>query len=92
MKNNPEYNLLESIQSVSALPDSYRLHIVWADGFEAEVDLSEHIHRFAIAAPLRDPLRFAQAKTGPEDFTVDFGDDLEIPGDMLRSMAIKGSR
>ena len=89
MKNHPEDNLLEAIQGVSPLPNGYRLHIIWADGFEAEVDLTEHIHRFAVAAPLRDPKRFAQAAIGPEDFTVDFGDDLEIPGDMLRAMALK---
>jgi len=88
MKDKTGLNLLEPIAAVAPLAD-YVLHVAWQDGLEGDVDLREHIHSFAVAAPLRDPKRFRLVRPGEEGFTADFGDDLEIPGDLLRRKVLK---
>ncbi len=45
--------------SVTPLP-GYRIHVVFADGVEGEVDLSERLFG-PVFEPLKDPAVFAQA-------------------------------
>jgi hypothetical protein len=89
MKDKTGLNLLEPIEAI--VPgEGFTLHIRWKDGLEGEADLSEHLKRFAVAAPLRDPDRFRRVALGEGGFTADFGGDLEIPCDLLRRMVLEG--
>lgn len=72
--------------TVGARPLAARIR--WADGFEAEVDLSEPIDRFGVYAPLRDPARFARLGVGEDGWTLDFGEDVEMPTDHVRLLAL----
>ncbi len=64
------------------------VHVRWDDGFEAEVDLTEPIAAVSLYAPLRDPARFARLAVGEYGWTLDFGDDLEMPTDHVRLLAL----
>jgi DNA-binding XRE family transcriptional regulator len=88
MKDRSGLDLLEPIAAIEAR-GGFVLHVKWADGLEGDADLGEHIHRFEVAAPLRDPVRFGQAAPGEGGFTADFGGDLEIPCDILRRMVLE---
>ncbi len=80
--------LLIPIISAEAATIPLVAHVAWADGFTADVDLSEPIHRFAVYAPLRDPARFNRLAVGEHGWTLDFGDGLEMPTDHVRLLAL----
>ncbi|OLN28480.1 hypothetical protein DVDV_1623 [Desulfovibrio sp. DV] len=80
--------LLVPIVSVACGSRPLRARVVWADGFAAEVDLSEPIKRFAAYAALAAPERFARVAVGEDGWTLDFGDDLEMPTDHVRLLAL----
>jgi hypothetical protein len=63
------------------------LHLTWADGMTAEVDLSGIIGRHRLLAPLADPARFAQVRVGEWGWSVEWGDDLDFGTDQLRRWA-----
>lgn len=67
------------------------LRLVWEDGSERTVDLTDLIRAYKAYAPLRDKDRFSQARPGEHGWTVDFGDDLEIPSDQLERLALEQS-
>lgn len=81
-------SLLIPLVSVSPGSKPLRARVAWADGFVAEVDLSEPIQRFAAYAPLAAPERFARIAVGEDGWTLDFGDDLEMPTDHVRLLAL----
>lgn len=62
-----------------------RLRPTWTDGASVDVDLAAAIVGDAILGPLEDPALFAQARIGPERFTVEWpgNDDLELGADQL---------
>jgi hypothetical protein len=80
--------LLIPIVSAKAAGRPQVVHILWADGFSADVDLTEAIARFGVYAPLRDPDRFVRLAVGEHGWTLDFGDDLEMPTDHVRLLAL----
>ncbi|MHC1791884.1 hypothetical protein [Solidesulfovibrio sp.] len=75
---------------VSAAVGTMPLHarVVWADGLTAEVDLTDPVRRFGVYAPLDDADRFARMIVGEDGWTLDFGDDLEMPTDHVRLLAL----
>jgi DNA-binding XRE family transcriptional regulator len=81
-------HLLEEIASVEPR-EGYVLGLTWTDGLRGEVCVRPLAERFPAYALLLDPARFATARPGPEKFTVDFGQDLEIPADLLRRKALE---
>lgn len=88
MSDRTGFRLMETMTAIEPRP-GYTLRVTWADGFAGDVDVSEHIRSFAVAAPLLEPERFAGVRIGADGFTADFGGDLEIPGDMLRLRALE---
>jgi hypothetical protein len=80
--------LLIPILTAKALGKPMVARICWADGFAADVDLTEAITRFGVYSPLRDPDRFARLAVGEHGWTLDFGDDLEMPTDHVRLLAL----
>lgn len=63
------------------------LRVAWEDGVERTVDLAALVRAYKAYAPLLDERHFRQAKPGEHGWTVDFGDDLEIPSDQLARLA-----
>lgn len=63
------------------------LRVTWEDGVERVVDLAGLVRAYKVYAPLLDGERFGQARPGEHGWTVDFGDDLEIPSDQLARLA-----
>lgn len=88
MKDKSGLNLQEPITRVTPL-DEYVLRVVWKDGLAGEVDLREHVHASDLTVPLRDPTRFRQVRPGADGSTADFGDGLEIPGELLRRKVLE---
>ena len=80
--------LLVPIVSAAVGARPLQARVVWADGLSAEVDLAEPVGRFGVYAPLRDAGRFARMAVGEDGWTLDFGDDLEMPTDHVRLLAL----
>lgn len=88
MNDKTGLKLREPITRLTPL-EEYVLRVVWKDGLAGEVDLREHVHASDLAAPLRDPARFRQVRPGASGLTADFGDGLELSGELLRRKVLE---
>jgi hypothetical protein len=68
------------------------LEIAWKGGTDSIVDLSEHLARFAVFAPLlSDDALFAKVAVGDWGWSVGWSEDLEISSDTLWRLALEQS-
>lgn len=75
------------LQAVTALPDQ-SLHLVFEDGFEANVRLDDWIANTSALQALADPALFSQAHAGEWGTSVQWiTDELELGADNLRNLA-----
>lgn len=75
------------LQAVTALPDQ-SLHLVFEDGFEANVRLDDWIASTSALQALADPALFLQAHAGEWGTSVQWiTDELELGADNLRNLA-----
>ena len=72
------------VVSVRPLPN-YRLHLVFDDGVEGEVDFREVVPFVGVFAPMRDPKYFAQVRVHPEFKVVFWPNDADIDSDVLHA-------
>jgi hypothetical protein len=63
--------------------DDHRLHVVFDDGSERDVDCSFLFHG-TLGAPLRDPEYFKQVRIDPEGHTVVWPNGLDPAPELLR--------
>lgn len=73
--------MLLRVTEVQALPD-YRLHLVFSDGTDREVDLPEELWG-VMFEPLRDPEFFAQVRVDGESRTVVWPNGLGLDPEVL---------
>lgn len=77
------------LQAVNALPNQ-SLHLVFEDGFEADVGLGDWIEHTRGLRALADPALFSQAQVGEWGWSVEWiRDELELGADNLRNLAIE---
>lgn len=77
------------LQQVTALPGQ-KLHLVFADGWSAEVDLSGWIAETRALQPLADPVLFAQPRLSEWGTGVEWiPDTLDLGADNLRHLAVE---
>jgi hypothetical protein len=86
--------LAEKVQSIRAL-DGRRVHVVFTDGFEAEVDLAPLLDEGPLYAPLRDEGNFRAVivsrhgvPTWPDDFDLSPG-SLRAWGEAGRLLSVE---
>ncbi len=72
------------VRSVRIL-SGYRLHVVFSDGAECEVDLSGELHG-EVFAPLRDAAVFATAFVDAETRTVAWPNGADLAPEFLRQL------
>ena len=66
------------------------LVVQWRDGAESLVDISAHLSRYAVFAPLRrDAKRFHAVEVGEWGWCVHWSDDMEISSDTLWRLALE---
>jgi hypothetical protein len=64
--------------------------VTWKGGDESLIDLSEHIGRFAVFAPLRsDDGLFAKVAVGEWGWSIGWSDEMEIAADTLWRLALE---
>ncbi|OGB68976.1 MAG: hypothetical protein A2486_02670 [Burkholderiales bacterium RIFOXYC12_FULL_65_23] len=77
------------LQAVTALPNQ-SLHLVFEDGFEADVGLGDWIEHTLGLQALADPALFSRARVGEWGWSVEWiRDELELGTDNLRNLAIE---
>jgi hypothetical protein len=75
------------IRALSALPGR-RLHLLFEDGWQADVDLSDWIENTRLFKPLQDAALFAQATRGDWGTSVVWLDGaIDMGADNLRHLA-----
>lgn len=77
------------IRAARAL-EGFRLHLVFTDGAEGEVDLSNDLWG-PVFEPLRDPARFAEVQVDPQFGTVVWPGDIDLDPDVLYHRATGAS-
>lgn len=87
-QSNPWNNQpLHDVVDVTPL-DNYRVHLVFDDGAEGEVDLAWLIEEFdGWFAPLQDPSYFAQVFVNPESGAPTWPNGLDLDTEVLYSFA-----
>lgn len=76
------------IDVVEARPlGDYRVHLLFEDGVEADLDLGELIRFEGVFAPLRDPARFAEVRVHPELGTICWPGGADLDPDVLYARA-----
>lgn len=80
---------LYRMTGVEVLPEPYTLRVAWETGRSTVIDLFGHIHNYRIYRPLRDGERFRKVRLGNHGMTLDWGDDLDIPNDVLWRLALE---
>lgn len=64
--------------------------VTWKGGDESVIDLSGHIGRFAVFAPLRlDDALFAKVSVGEWGWSIGWSEDMEISSDTLWRLALE---
>ncbi|MBV9551866.1 MAG: helix-turn-helix transcriptional regulator, partial [Alphaproteobacteria bacterium] len=64
--------------------------VVWKAGGESVVDLTDHLSRYAVFAPLRtDDRRFGEVAVGEWGWSVGWSDEMEISADTLWRLALE---
>ncbi|MBN1886897.1 MAG: DUF2442 domain-containing protein [Thermoflexales bacterium] len=74
--------MLQDIVSVRPL-SSYRLYLVFEDGAEGEVDVSQLVSFTGVFAPLQDPAYFALVRVEPELGTICWPNQADLDPDVL---------
>lgn len=78
---------LHDVVKVTPL-DNYRVHLVFDDGAEGEVDLAWLIEDFSgWFEPLLDPAYFARVFVNPESGAITWPNDLDLDTEVLYSFA-----
>lgn len=68
-------------------PDGYRVHVVFADGTEADVDLADIVGSGPVFEAHRDPAFFRQLTVDSEANTIVWPNDTDIAPETLYAMA-----
>jgi Protein of unknown function (DUF2442) len=74
--------VLKDIVDARAFAD-YRLHLLFEDGVEGDVDIRRLVPFAGVFAPLRDPAEFAKVKVDPELGTVVWPNGADLDPDVL---------
>ncbi|HEY0836518.1 MAG TPA: hypothetical protein VGE72_21595 [Azospirillum sp.] len=75
------------VAAVEALPGTQSVRIIWVDGTQDVVDLSEPVAKFRAFGPIRDPAVFASVKVVAWGWAIGWGDaeepEIDYPADRL---------
>jgi len=75
------------IASIRPGEGDYVLEIEWEDGSRTPVDLTEPVFRLKVLKPLHRRDRFHQVAVGDWGWSVTWGDDMDLSGERLRTLA-----
>jgi hypothetical protein len=74
--------MLNDIVAVNA-PGDYRLHLVFEDGVEGDIDLAPRLNFRGVFEPLRDPDYFAQVRVDSNIGAVAWPNGADLDPDVL---------
>ena len=78
-----------NVSAVRAVSD-HSVAVSWKGGGESLIDLSEHIARFKVFAPLRsDDAPFSTVAVGEWGWSIGWSEDMEISSDALWRLALE---
>ena len=77
--------MLKDIIEVKGL-DGYRLHLVFEDGVEGEIDVSEIVEFTGVFAPLEDQKYFAKVSVNLDLGTICWPNEADLDADVLYSL------
>lgn len=63
--------------------------VTWKDGIQHSIDLAPFMDDHPGLEPITGSARFSAVRVGEWGRTLDWGDDLEIPGDVLWTLALQ---
>ena len=66
-----------------------KLTVLWKGGVESLINVSDHLARYAVFAPLSDDAAFRAACVGEWGWSVHWSDDMEVSSDTLWRLALE---